>query len=109
MFNLTRGERQVILFLLSVALIGLGINFLGKSCAKIKVRQNIYQDLGKVDLNQADKELLISVPGIGPKLAERIIDYRKQKASFRALEELKDIKGISEAKYEKIKESFYVK
>ena len=109
MLNLTKQERQVILFLATLALVGVGINFFQKNHSRPKALYNLYQDMGKVDLNKADKDLLISVPGIGVKLAERIIDYRKQKAGFSTLEELKDIKGVSENKYEKLKESFYVR
>jgi len=47
-----------------------------------------------VELNTASKELLTYVSGVGPVLAERIVDYRKQNGDFTSREELKKIKGL---------------
>ena len=109
MFNLTRQERQVILFLSTMALLGLGINFLAKKYSQSKVFRHFYQDIGKVDINHADKEMLKSIPGIGEKLAQRIIAYRQEQAGFKSIEELKGIKGITSYRYEKIKDSLMVR
>ena len=108
MMNLTRQERQVILFLIVVALLGLGINFLVKHCSSIRVIAYVSRDIGRIGLNQADKETLIDVPGIGKILAQRIIDYRKQNAGFEDIAALKNIKGIGKSKYEAIKDYFIV-
>jgi len=109
MFSLTREERQVILFLISVALFGAGIDFLAKKCSTIKTITCFSQEIGKINLNKADKDLLMSIPGIGEKLAMRIIEYREKRTGFSAPEELKNIKGISASKYEKIKNYLIVK
>jgi len=109
MFNLTKQERQVILFLISVALTGLGINFLSKKYSAIKTIACFNRDFGKIDLNKADLETLIGIAGIGEKLAQRIIDYRKANGNFLTLEELRKIKGINNYRYEKIKDLIYVK
>ena len=108
MFNLTRQERQVILFLIAVALIGLGINCLSKYYSQIRVIGYVSEDIGRINLNQADQTALIDVPGIGEKLAQRIIDYRSQKGEFRDVAELKYIKGIGDSKYKAIKAYFTV-
>ncbi len=108
MLNLTRQEQQVILFLISVALLGMGINFSVKKFLQVKIIVSISPDMGRIDLNKADKERLMDIPGIGEKLAARIIEYRKQKAGFQDREELKGIKGISDYKYEKLKEFLFV-
>ncbi len=47
-----------------------------------------------VDLNTASKELLTYVSGLGPVLAQRIVDYRKQHGDFESREELKQVKGL---------------
>jgi len=47
-----------------------------------------------VELNTASKELLTYVSGVGPVLAERIVDYRKQNGDFTSREELKKVKGL---------------
>lgn len=108
MFNLTRQERQVILFFLAIALLGLGIDFTRKKFTHLKYIADFSQDIGKIELNRADKELLTSVSGIGEKLVQRIIEYRNQQGVFQSIEELKNIKGINEAKYGKIKDSFLI-
>ena len=105
---LTRQERRVVLFLITVALVGLGINLLTKHYSQIRVIGYVNQDMGKINLNQADKQALISVPGIGVKLAQRIIDYRKQNDGFRDIAELKNVRGIGEFKYEAIKDYFEI-
>ena len=106
--NLTRQERWVILFLTVVTLFGLGINFLTKHYSRIRIIGYVSQDIGKINLNQADKGILIDVPGIGEKLAQRIIDYRQQYGKFRNITELNNIKGIARSKYEAIKHYFTV-
>ena len=108
MFGFTRQERQVILFLITVALVGMGVSFLAKRYSQVKAIACINQDIGKIDLNKADKETLIGIPGIGEKLAQRIIDYRNQQAGFKDAEELKNIKGISDYKYEKLKDLLFI-
>lgn len=104
MLGLTQQERQVILFLITVSLIGCGINLLIKMKPAVKSLIFLPQGFGKVNINKADKEALMSIPGIGEKLAERIIVYREEQAGFLDSEELKDIKGITKSRYEKIRE-----
>ncbi|MDP2755566.1 MAG: helix-hairpin-helix domain-containing protein [Nitrospirota bacterium] len=56
-----------------------------------------------IPINQADEELLITIPGIGPVLAKRIIEFRGQHGRITSIEELDDVKGIGPAKLEKLK------
>jgi competence ComEA-like helix-hairpin-helix protein len=109
MFAFTREERQVLLFIIAVSLTGTGINFLVRTNSDAKAIAANWQDIGRVEINSANEELLMTVPGIGKRLAERIIQYRESQESFRELAELKNIKGVSTAKYEKIKDYLYVK
>lgn len=60
----------------------------------------------KLNLNQATYEDLLCAKGITPKLAKKIIEYRLEHGPFRNAEELKDIKGIGEFRYEKLKNLF---
>ena len=61
----------------------------------------------KMNINTATAEQLSELPGIGPATAAKIIAYRAQH-SFKAPEEIMEVKGIGEAKYEKIKELIMV-
>ena len=56
----------------------------------------------KILLNQATKEDLMKIAGIGEKLAERIIQYREEIGGFTDLEQLKNVEGIGDAKYASI-------
>lgn len=62
----------------------------------------------KVAINIATKEELETVPGIGPKKAERILQYREQHGSFQKLEDLLEVEGIGEKSLEKLKEEIIV-
>ena len=104
MLSLTRQERAVILFLITVALLGVGINFLVKKSSQVMVISYLNQDIGKIDINEADIETLKSIPGIGEKLGREIIGYRNRYGGFKDIEELKNIKGIGKVKYNAIKE-----
>jgi competence protein ComEA len=56
-----------------------------------------------VNINTANSELLQTLPGIGPKTAERIIEYRETVGRFKAIEGIQDVKGIGPKKFERIK------
>ena len=55
-----------------------------------------------ININTADKEELMKLPGIGEAIALRIIAYR-QKNPFKSIDEIMNVSGIGEATYEKIK------
>lgn len=63
----------------------------------------------KVNINTATQEELDTLPGIGPSIASKIIDYREQNGKFNSIEEIKEVSGIGDAKYEKIKDSITIK
>ncbi|MGE4413477.1 MAG: helix-hairpin-helix domain-containing protein [Candidatus Caldatribacteriota bacterium] len=57
-----------------------------------------------LNINNATSRQLEELPGIGSVLAERIIEYRESNGVFRNIEEIKDVPGIGEKKFEAIKE-----
>ncbi len=63
---------------------------------------------GLVDLNRADRETLMTLPGIGEAKADSIIQYREENGGFHSIEEIMKIPGIKKAVYEKIREKIIV-
>ncbi len=58
----------------------------------------------KININTAGAAELDKLPGVGPALAGRIIEYRNANGLFKDGEELKKVKGLGESKYEKLKD-----
>lgn len=58
----------------------------------------------KVNINKASPEKLQTIPGIGEVTAQKIISYRNEKGKFKSIEDIKNVSGIGDAKYEKIKD-----
>lgn len=58
----------------------------------------------KININTATKTDLETLPGIGESTALKIIEYRKEKGKFKLIEDIKQVNGIGENKFNKIKE-----
>ena len=58
----------------------------------------------KVNINTATQAELESLPGIGPSTATKIINYRKENGKFSSIEDIKNVSGIGDSKYNQIKE-----
>ena len=63
----------------------------------------------KVDLNSADEAALTTLPGIGASKAQAIISFREENGSFNTIDDLKNVSGIGEKTFEKLKEFIVVK
>ena len=57
---------------------------------------------GKVNINTASAEQLATLPGVGPKLAVRILEYRQKAGAFKSVQELMNVRGIGEKNLKKI-------
>ncbi|MCS7249955.1 MAG: helix-hairpin-helix domain-containing protein [candidate division WOR-3 bacterium] len=62
-----------------------------------------------ININEASKEELMSLPGIGEKIAQRIVEYREKIGRFKNKDELLKIKGIGKKKLAKIENLIEIK
>ena len=63
---------------------------------------------GKININTASKEELMTLPGIGESKAKEIISYRETNGSFQSIEDIKNVTGIGESIFAKIQEAITV-
>lgn len=64
----------------------------------------VTQSDGRVNINKASKDELMTLPGVGESRAESIIEYREAKGSFQTIEDIMQVSGIKEGLFEKIKD-----
>jgi competence protein ComEA len=58
----------------------------------------------KVNLNTATLEQLQTLPGVGPAIAKSIVEYRTKVGKFSKIEDILNVKGIGEKKYQRMKD-----
>jgi len=102
--SITKKSKVAIIVLGSILLIGvliLVVNDLFQNSQKSRdLREGIgilgraNEEFPKVDINKADIDNLVKIPGIGPVKAKAIIDYREKIGKFESLSELTNVKGI---------------
>lgn len=64
---------------------------------------------GKVNINTATESELDTLPGIGETLAKRIFDYRSTNGPFKSIEDIRNVNGIGQKRYDDIKDLITVK
>ena len=62
----------------------------------------------KININQADSTMLQEIPGVGPATADKIIQYREANGRFQTIEDIKNVSGIGDKTFEKMKEKICV-
>lgn len=70
--------------------------------------QSVESINGKIDLNTADAEQLMTLKGIGEVKAKAILDYRKAYGNFTCIEEITEVRGIGDATFNNIKDHICV-
>lgn len=87
------------------------IEFVTQSSGEnIIVEKDSLKKEGKlININTANEEQLQELQGIGASMAKRIIEYRKTNGKFNKIDDLKNVSGIGEAKYNKIKDYICIK
>lgn len=63
----------------------------------------------KININKADEAMLATLPGIGPSKAQSILTYREENGQFQTIEDLKNVSGIGDKTFEKLKDAITVK
>ena len=63
----------------------------------------VQQAVKNLDINSADKDLLVQLPGVGPKTADAILKYREANGEFKSIDDLTNVKGIGDKKLLKLK------
>ena len=75
--------------------------------------ENVLEDnggkIGKVNINTASQTELETLSGVGPSTALKIINYREENGGFEKIEDIKNVPGIGDLKFESLKESICVK
>ncbi len=63
---------------------------------------------GRININTADEAELDKLPGVGPAMAKRIIEYRQGNGKFQNTEDLKKVRGIGDSKYTALKDKITI-
>ena len=108
MFNLTSEEKQAVVFLMCVTLIGLGVYALAKKYSGVLRFVNVRNEIIKIDANKASFDELVATRVISEHLAGKIIEYRLTSGPFRAVDGLRNIKGVGQKRVEKLKDYLFV-
>jgi competence protein ComEA len=124
-FNFTPQETKALIFLLTVLLVGSGITLYKRTHPQFapqlivekkevdslpQTQSPLHQEWGKkkINLNQATTAELQFLPGIGPSLSRRIVEYRETHGKFHQIEDLIQIPGIGPKTLERIKDRISV-
>ena len=103
MFYLTPQERKFVCLIMIVFIMGAAVQLLlRRDIAPVRWAKSVRQF--KININTARADQLQMLPGIGAALASRIVDYRKENGSFKALEDLQNVDGLTSKRYAHIKE-----
>ncbi len=65
---------------------------------------SVEQVEGKVNINTATEAQIALLPGLGPKLAAEVVNYRTNNGGFKTIEDIKKVSGVGDKKFEKIKD-----
>jgi len=74
----------------------------------VSKKEIVHISTEKIDINTADESMLITLKGIGPAKAKKIIELRKELGSFSSIEQIMQVKGIGQKTFDKLRDQIYV-
>ncbi len=96
-------KELIALILLVLILVTLNVvNYIKRENLKKNYAVLVEEVLVQISINDADISELENLPGIGPSLAKKIVEYREANGNFKNLEDLKKVKGIGDKLFQKI-------
>jgi len=100
--TLSRSDKLVLMGVMALALVS-ALATRAAFAPEPQISQFLTRLSEPLDLNSATLDELIDLPGIGPVLAQRIIEYREKHGGFKTVEELLEIRGIGPKRFEQLK------
>jgi competence protein ComEA len=101
-------NKIIVIGFLIVSLCMVSASITVASCYATKADTSIAVEKAPLNINTASSEELQTIKGIGPTLANRIVEYRSQNGEFASVEDLLKVNGVGEAKLAKMKDSIAV-
>ena len=107
-FSLSGRELLVLAMAAGVVVAGVGLSQIigliwGRGDITVEERTDVPPLPARIDVNVAEEYKLIMLPGLGPKTAQAIIEYREKHGPFSSFEELTEVKGIGARTLERIR------
>lgn len=98
-----RRSDQIVLVCLVAVMLGIALGMRATVAPGLQIAQFVKRLTEPLDLNTATLDELIDLPGVGPVLAQRIIEYREAHGGFKSVDELLQIRGIGPKRLEQLK------
>ena len=102
-----RGSVSIGLLVMCLGLGGVGVDAVVEQSGNGEAARSASQEVQtdeRVELNSADRAALEALPGVGPRTAQLIIEYREEHGRFEKVEELMNVRGIGERTFLRLRE-----